>query len=220
MANSVASSVKQIIDMSPFVSELLVLDVISFSNLSKFIQPKVEEKLGKKVKNAAIVMAIRRYTEDLKVEKSAFSQEKLQYEISMKTNIYDVNLVRNNSFMSKLNFLYQKVDLAKGDFLNITIGTHEISLSISDKYKEIVDELVANETVMHKIDDLVALTIQFNGNFLKTPGILYLATRKLAWENINLIEIVSTMNDLTFVLSRQDSMRAFSVLQSFFNNEL
>ncbi|NLZ67737.1 MAG: hypothetical protein GX903_01880 [Spirochaetales bacterium] len=220
MANSVASSVKQIIDMSPFVSELLVLDVISFSNLSKFIQPKVEEKLGKKVKNAAIVMAIRRYTEDLKVEKSAFSQEKLQYEISMKTNIYDVNLVRNNSFMSKLNFLYQKVDLAKGDFLNITIGSHEISLSISDKYKEIVDELVANETVMHKIDDLVALTIQFNGNFLKTPGILYLATRKLAWENINLIEIVSTMNDLTFVLSRQDSMRAFSVLQSFFNNEL
>lgn len=220
MANSVASSVKQIIDMSPFVSELLVLDVISFSNLSKFIQPKVEEKLGKKVKNAAIVMAIRRYTEDLKVEKSAFSQEKIQYEISMKTNIYDVNLVRNNSFMSKLNFLYQKVDLAKGDFLNITIGTHEISLSISDKYKEIVDELVANETVMHKIDDLVALTIQFNGNFLKTPGILYLATRKLAWENINLIEIVSTMNDLTFVLSRQDSMRAFSVLQSFFNNEL
>ena len=139
MANSVASSVKQIIDMSPFVSELLVLDVISFSNLSKFIQPKVEEKLGKKVKNAAIVMAIRRYTEDLKVEKSAFSQEKIQYEISMKTNIYDVNLVRNNSFMSKLNFLYQKVDLAKGDFLNITIGTHEISLSISDKYKEIVD---------------------------------------------------------------------------------
>ncbi len=220
MANSVASSVKQIIDMSPFVSELLVLDVISFSNLSKFIQPKVEEKLGKKVKNAAIVMAIRRYTEDLKVEKSAFSQEKIQYEISMKTNIYDVNLVRNDSFMSKLNYLYQKVDLAKGDFLNITIGTHEISLSISDKYKEIVDELVANETVMHKIDDLVALTIQFNGNFLKTPGILYLATRKLAWENINLIEIVSTMNDLTFVLSRQDSMRAFSVLQSFFNNEL
>lgn len=196
------------------------LDVISFSNLSKFIQPKVEEKLGKKVKNAAIVMAIRRYTEDLKVEKSAFSQEKIQYEISMKTNIYDVNLVRNDSFMSKLNYLYQKVDLAKGDFLNITIGTHEISLSISDKYKEIVDELVANETVMHKIDDLVALTIQFNGNFLKTPGILYLATRKLAWENINLIEIVSTMNDLTFVLSRQDSMRAFSVLQSFFNNEL
>jgi hypothetical protein len=220
MAVSVASSVKQIIDMSPFVSELLVLDVISFSNLSKFIQPKVEEKMGHPVKNAAIVMAIRRYTEDLKVEKSALSQEKLQYEISMKTNIYDVNLVRNNAFMAKLDQLYKTVDMAKGDFLNLTIGTHEISLSISDKYKDVVDALVANETVLHKIDDLVALTIQFNGNFLKTPGILYLATRKLAWENINLIEIVSTMNDLTFIITRQDSMRAFSVLQSFFNNEL
>lgn len=220
MANSVASCVKQIIDQSPFVSELLVLDVISFSNLSKFIQPKVEEKMGKEVKNAAIVMAIRRYTEDLKTEKSALSQEKLQYEISMKTNIYDVNFVRNNSFMSKLDYLYKQVDLNKGDFLNLTLGTHEISLAVSDKYKEVVDELVKDEIILHKTDDLVALTIQFNGNFLKTPGIMYLATRKLAWENINLIEIVSTMNDLTFIISRQDSMRAFSVLQTFFDNEL
>ncbi len=220
MANSVASCVKQIIDQSPFVSELLVLDVISFSNLSKFIQPKVEEKMGHEVKNAAIVMAIRRYTEDLKTEKSALSQEKLQYEISMKTNIYDVNFVRNNSFMSKLDYLYKQVDLNKGDFLNLTLGTHEISLAVSDKYKEIVDELVKDEVILHKTDDLVALTIQFNGNFLKTPGIMYLATRKLAWENINLIEIVSTMNDLTFIISRQDSMRAFSVLQTFFDNEL
>lgn len=220
MANSVASCVKQIIDQSPFVSELLVLDVISFSNLSKFIQPKVEEKMGKVVKNAAIVMAIRRYTEDLKTEKSALSQEKLQYEISMKTNIYDVNFVRNNSFMSKLDYLYKQVDLNKGDFLNLTLGTHEISLAVSDKYKEVVDELVKDEIILHKTDDLVALTIQFNGNFLKTPGIMYLATRKLAWENINLIEIVSTMNDLTFIISRQDSMRAFSVLQTFFDNEL
>lgn len=220
MANSVASSVKQIIDMSPFVSELLVLDVISYSNLAKFIQPKVEEKLGKKAKNAAIVMAIRRYTEDLKIEKTAMTQEKLQYEISMKTNIYDVNLVRNNTFMPKLDYLYKTVDLNKGDFLNLTIGTHEISLAISDKYKEIVDDLIKTETVLNKFNDLVALSIQFNGNFLKTPGILYLATRKLAWENINLIEIVSTMNDLTFIIERQDSMRAFSVLQSFFDNEL
>lgn len=220
MANSVASSVKQIIDMSPFVSELLVLDVISYSNLAKFIQPKIEEKLGKKAKNAAIVMAIRRYTEDLKIEKTAMTQEKLQYEISMKTNIYDVNLVRNNTFMPKLDYLYKTVDLNKGDFLNLTIGTHEISLAISDKYKEIVDDLIKTETVLNKFNDLVALSIQFNGNFLKTPGILYLATRKLAWENINLIEIVSTMNDLTFIIERQDSMRAFSVLQSFFDNEL
>jgi aspartokinase len=55
----------------------------------------------------------------------------------------------------------------------------------------------------------------FTGDFLQTPGIVYEAVRRLAWEEINVIEIVSTMNELTFVIRRQDSMRAFEVLQSF-----
>jgi predicted transcriptional regulator len=39
--------------------------------------------------------------------------------------------------------------------------------------------------------------------------------RHLAWEQINVIEIVSTMNELTFVIKREDSMKAFDVLQGF-----
>ena len=49
---------------------------------------------------------------------------------------------------------------------------------------------------------MVALTIVFKDNFLETPGITYLATRKLAWENINIYEIVSTLNVLTFIIKR------------------
>ncbi len=50
---------------------------------------------------------------------------------------------------------------------------------------------------------------------MSTPGIVYEAVRKLAWEEINVNEIISTMNELTFVIRRVDSMNAFSVLQSF-----
>jgi aspartokinase len=55
----------------------------------------------------------------------------------------------------------------------------------------------------------------FTGDFLQTPGIVYEAVRHLAWEQINVIEIVSTMNELTFVIKREDSMKAFDVLQGF-----
>ena len=47
-----------------------------------------------------------------------------------------------------------------------------------------------------------------------------MATRKLAWENINLTEIVSTMNELTFVIEKEDSIKALDVLQSFFDEEI
>ena len=91
MAVSVAAAVKTIINRSPFISEMLIQEVISFSNLAKSIQPKVESLHGDKVNTAAIVMAIRRYAEELKASQKEIGSGKIDYEIQMKTNIYDVN---------------------------------------------------------------------------------------------------------------------------------
>jgi len=79
--------------------------------------------------------------------------------------------------------------------------------------------LLAGEKVLHQMSDLVALTMVFSGDFMSTPGIVYEAVRKLAWEEINVNEIVSTMNELSFVIRREDSMKAFTVLQSFLGSK-
>lgn len=221
MTGSVAGCVKNVINRSPFISEMLIQEVISFSNLAKFIKPKVEALYGESVNSAAIVMAIRRYAEDLKRNKEKRKQGTINYEISMKTNIYDVNFLRNDSFISSLPVLYERIRPESGDFLNVTLGSHEISLAVSEKYKPIVDELLAKEKIVSTMNDLVALTIVFHdGGFLETPGVLYLAVRKLAWENINVIEIVSTMNILTFVIKREDSLSAYAALQTFLKEEV
>ena len=221
MSASISNCVKQVINRSPFINEMLVQQLISYSNLSRFIQPKVEQMYGATVKLPAIVMAVRRYAEELlENEAGKIQRGRIDYEINMKTNIYDVNLVRSDSFVSRLSALYDEVKPQKGDFLNVSIGSHEISLSVSDKFRNAVDKLLSDEEVIHRKEDMVALTISFSGDFLQTPGILYMATRKLAWEDINLTEIVSTMNELTFVIERDDSMKAFEVLQSFFDEAL
>lgn len=220
MKNSISNCVKLVINRSPFINEMLIQDVISYSNLSRFIQEKVESLYGEEVNLSAIVMAVRRYAVELKKEQGPKEKSKLDYEISMKTNIYDINFVRSESFVSKLSDLYAEVLPQKGDFLNISVGSHEISLAVSDKYRQAVEKLTSGEEILHKKDNMVALTISFSGDFLQTPGILYMATRKLAWENINLTEIVSTMNELTFVIEKEDSLRAYEVLQSFFDEEV
>jgi aspartokinase len=45
-------------------------------------------------------------------------------------------------------------------------------------------------------------------------GIYYLIFKTLAWENINVIEVVSTMSELTIVLDDQEVVRAFNLLQN------
>lgn len=222
MASSVAYYVKEIINRSPFISEMLIQEVISYSNLALFIKPKVESLYGSEVSSASIVMAIRRYTQDLKkmnhIEKKS---SRIDYEIQMKTNIYDVNIKRSPSFISNVPTVYSLVKSENGDFINLSIGEYEIVITISDKYRGALDTILAGENVINREDDMVALTISFkDNNFLETPGITYLATRKLAWENINIYEIVSTLNVLTFIIKKKDSLQAYGVLQAFFDEEL
>ena len=221
MAGSAASCVKDVINRSPFISEMLIQEVISFSNLASFIKPKVEQLYGGEVSNASIVMAIRRYAQDLKKQnKVSDGGRKIDYELSMKTSIYDVNIARSKAFIESHPDLYDQVHPESGDFLNVSIGEHEIVVTVSDKHRAVIDEIVKKEKVIARESDMVALTIVFKDNFLETPGITYLATRKLAWENINIFEIVSTLNVLTFIIRRTDSLRAYGVLQTFLDEEL
>ncbi|HAP57315.1 MAG: hypothetical protein VB088_13365 [Sphaerochaeta sp.] len=215
MADSVSGCVKRIVDKSPFIHEMLINGILSFSNYASSIQDEVQKAYGKEVKASAIVMALRRYAEELR--KGSYKKQvgNVEYGIVMKTNIFDLNLVRRDSFISKLGVLYGQISTEKGDFLNITLGSHEVSLAVSEKYRSLVGELAKDEEVLHQMDDLVALSLVFTGDFLQTPGIVYEAVRHLAWEQINVIEIVSTMNELTFVIKREDSMKAFDVLQGF-----
>ena len=215
MAASIASYVKTIIDRSPFISDMLIQDIASYSNLALSIKPKVEELYGAPVSDSSIVMAIRRYAEELRSRPKKSRSGSINYEIQMKTNIYDVNLLRNENSIRILNLLYEKVQLEKGDFLNVSLGTFEMSISVSDKYAGVLKELVKEESVLNEFSDLVAINIAFSGNFVETPGLVYLAVRKLALENINVIEILSTMNVLTFVIERAESMKAYEVLQTF-----
>ena len=46
MLGSISSCVQEVIDVSPFISEMLIDEVISFSNLARFIKPKVEALYG------------------------------------------------------------------------------------------------------------------------------------------------------------------------------
>lgn len=218
MAESISSYVKRIVDRSPFLHEMLEQEILSYSNYAEKIKGYVEKLCGHPVKEQAIVMALRRYGAELRKKATAGKAPHVEYQIVMKTNIYDINLVRNDEVFAKIGQLYSQISPEKGDFLNISLGNHEMSLAVSEKYRDAVEKLTAGEEVLHKMDNLVALTLEFSGDFLQTPGIVYEAVRRLAWEEINVIEIISTMNELSFVVSREDSMTAFDVLQSFLSN--
>ena len=211
---TVSHLVKKYVSENSFLLEAMSKELISHGNLAEQLKPEIERELQKKVKESAIVMALRRYEEELHGFDKNIRRFKFQGEIMMRTNIMDFNVVKSGKLLNKIKNIYSLVDFSKGDILNIILGSNEVSIVANEKYREKLSDFLKGEKILNKEFDLVSLTVIFEcKGFLTTPGVVFTAIRKLAWEQINIYEIVSTMTELTFILSKKDSMKAYNVLQ-------
>ncbi len=210
---TVSHLVKKIVSGHSFVEEGLGKGIISVANLAEQILPDIEKELGKKVRHAAVVMALRRHAEQILAHRGNVSKFNYAGEILMKTNICDFSVVKSSSLLVKLKTIYNLVNFERGDTLNVILGNNEVSIIINEKYMEKLSKFLSGEKTLNKEMGLVSLTIIFTSDdFMHTPGIVFDVVRKLAWESINIYEIVSTMTELTFILNKKDSMKAYKVL--------
>tara|TARA_Y100000310_G_scaffold343970_1_gene454276 strand:+ start:248 stop:907 length:660 start_codon:yes stop_codon:yes gene_type:complete len=217
---TVSHIVKKLISEKPFLEEALRAKIISYGNLAERFQPVIEGELNKEIKFSAIVMALRRYSDELSEKLTPQSDFNFEGELIMKTNICDFNVVKSPDLIKKLNLAYKIVNFEKGDTLNVIIGNNEVAIIINEKHEEKLKNFLKGIKILSVEKSLVSLTIVFSSNnFLTTPGVIFTVIRKLAWENINILEIISTMTELTFILDKKNSMKAYNVLYELVNKD-
>jgi len=164
-------------------------------------------------------MALRRYSDEIEESRVKIAPFDYSSEITMKTNLCDFCVVKSPSLLAKLKQLYSLVNFERGDTLDVILGNYEISIIINERYKDKLTKFLKGEKILSKESNLAALTIGFKGDFLHTPGIVFNVVRKLAWENINIYEIVSTLTELTLILSKKDSIKAYDALYNLVGKE-
>ena len=209
---TISHAVQKIVDNRVFVQESMSKNIISYASLAKQLQPEIEEELGKVVKKHAIEMALRRYSDQLKQKHKTIFFD-YSSDIIMKTQVCDIAISRTPTLLSKLKTMYDVVDLEKGDILNIIQGSSEVSIVTNERYKQRFLDMLQNEKVLNIEENLVSLTMTFSKDFLYTPGVIFNIIRNVAWDNINIFEIVSTNTELTFIIHKKDAMKGYKALE-------
>jgi hypothetical protein len=210
---TISHLVKNIIQKKPIMQEAIIQDIASFALLAEKLQPEIEKELEKKVKLPAVVMALRRHADELKAKHKPIKFD-FSSEIIMKTNLCDIAVVRSTGVLTKLNQIQALVSYEKGDVLNIIHGTAELSIITNQRYKDKVLKLLKNEKIINIEEDLVSLSLRFSREFFYTPGIVSSIIRKLAWEGVNIFEIVSTFTELTIITGKKDAVKGYNALES------
>jgi hypothetical protein len=66
------------------------------------------------------------------------------------------------------------------------------------------------------VRNLSAIVIRLAPSAVQTPGVYYAILKRLAWQNLNVVDVVSTCTEFTIVLGNEEVDKAFSALRRYF----
>ncbi len=211
---TVARVVTRILEEMPFLEEALVRDIINYAYLAEMIKPQVEQEMRKQVKRSAVVMAIRRFRETLKSGSvEALRVDFKESDITVRSGIFEITVVKDQNTIGLVQKLYEIVDLAKGDLLTVTQGLYEITILSNTKYKEQIRKLFAKDQTLRIFDGLSSLMVKVPVAASDSVGLLYLLVKALSWNNVNIVEVVSTLTEEIFIIREDDTAVAFNAIK-------
>jgi hypothetical protein len=204
---TVPTAAKTIIQRSRYLSEALSKNLINHSSLARYIKPELENMLDKKISDASILMAIQRISKDFKPK--YFSEKIFRDPPSL--------IIHSNLFL--LTYSGNQINLTNnaGEFILTTHGINETTLAASGKLQKHIKKNLEEKLIKKIIDNLASITIDLPKKATENPSVYYFFLKSLAWEGINVIEIFTTTEELTLIISEKDLKNALGIIQSLFN---
>ena len=194
----------------PSIMDCLKYGIINYSALSRMIMD--EYKMDNTV---AVLIASRRYAEELQKEKK-FLEKKIKQilkksRINIKTKVATVTLKPGWHVFLKLEPILKKT-LSEGYLINIIQGSQGITLILLEDYLEEVENLIGKDNIVRITKNLVEISVKSPEDISDTPGVVSYLSSNLSSVGINVIETMSCFMDTIFVVDEKDMVIAFEAL--------
>ncbi len=211
---TIPNAVEEVIKKKPFLEGALVEGLVNLSALARQLKPEIEKKVGKEVNDSAVIMALNRLVPRLELM-SAMKFKKVVENIGdiiVRSNLADYAFANSPTLYEKQAQLLERVRSMKDLFCTFSQGIYETTLVVSNSIVSIVDDIFAEEHNIARTTNLSSITVKLPSENTVCPGVYYYIFKELAWDNINITEVISTTNEFTVVVSDEDIHRAFTIL--------
>jgi hypothetical protein len=198
------------------LSTALSQGIINLTSLARQIQPEIERSLRKPARSGAIVMALKRISDNeefLSTHKIINVLRKLG-DITVRSSLTDYCFRLSESLLlSQAKFLNEIQD-KKDIFYTSSRGVGESNIVVSSNLAPLIEEVFKNEICIDKIENLSAITVKLPTDNVKIPGIYYFIFQRLSWEGVNINEVISTSNEFTILMDEDSVNVAFEVIKN------
>lgn len=216
---TISSVVEQYIKSKPFLLSSLSQGIINLTSLARIMMPELEAHLGKDVKQGAVVMSLKRLSEELdfKINYKISKVLKNIGEITVRSSLTDYTFVISDTLLDNQAKLLSEINKLQDIFYTSSRGVNETNIVTSASLGTMIDVLFKNEKLTHKIENLSSITVKLPQENISTPGVYYYIFQRLAWEGIIIHEVISTTNEFTIIVSDEQIDVAFKVIKDLKN---
>jgi len=211
---SLGKITEELINRSPFLREAMAENLINISSLARKLKPEIEEIFKKEVNEGAIVMAIKRmppgYYHQLELKIKNVMGE--IGDLLVRSNLADFTYKNSDTLKEKQSLLMNMLNKENDSFFTICHGITETTIIVSSNHIDVINEIFKDEKLTAHSKNLASVSVKLPPINSELHGIYYYLLKHLAWEGINIIEIVSTSNEFTTIVSQVDIDRAFTIL--------
>jgi hypothetical protein len=188
--------------------------LINVSALARKIKPEIEDHLKKPVKERAVIMSIKRMSPgyyhriNLKIKNFMGTLG----DFLVRSDLEDFTFENSTTLTLRQAEMMKLLNDEQDPFYTFCHGVGESTIITSLAVKEKLEAVFKDEKLKSHTADLASITIKLPTVNTEISGIYYFILKHLAWEGINIVEVVSTSNEFTVVVHSDDIDAAFSVL--------
>ncbi|MBN1157492.1 ACT domain-containing protein [Candidatus Woesearchaeota archaeon] len=193
----------------PSLKDCLAKGLINYSALSRLIKSELKDK---KVTKAAILIAARRFRDELGSEE--FTEEQIMEllknaEIEIKNKVFA--MVVDKSLNERILELEREIKSENGLFYLIE-GSSTITIISSERYFSRIKSLLRRNLISSS-QNLVMIIVKSSPQIEKLSGVVSFIYSLFADQGINLVETMSCWTDTMVVIEEKDLPLAMQILK-------
>jgi hypothetical protein len=216
---TISSVVENYIKTKPFLLNALSQGIINLTSLARIMISDLESELGKDVKQGAIVMALKRLSEDLdfRLNHKIVKVLKNIGEITVRSSLIDYTFAVSETILDKQALLISDIKSYTDIFYTSSRGVNETNIVVSESVGHFIEKHFVDEKLLQKQVNLASITVKLPQENIIVPGIYYFIFQRLAWEGIIITEVISTSNEFTILVNEDQVDVAFKVIKDLKN---
>jgi hypothetical protein len=213
----ISDLVEQYVLETPLIEEHLSLGLINLSALARHLRPRLRRVLLRPVSEASVVMALKRLGPRVAARtRRPTTRTARPSDLTVRSNVVELTFHASDGVRQKHGRLVSRIDRSEQAFLTYTEGVTEVMLMVSAEQEKKVLEVFAGERLVSRVRGLSAIVIRLAPESVQTPGVYYTILKRLAWLNLNVVDVVSTRTEFTIVVSSDHVDQAFATLRRYF----